>query len=138
MELAALEATWAEAARGDRLVHGDLRSDNTLITEAGDIVFVDWTATCVGAGWFDLACMLPSIELEGGGAPESVLELAGLGDLDPHALLPVIAALAGYFTERGRHRDPPGLPTLREFQRAQGRVTVAWLQRTWSATRGTA
>ncbi len=131
-ELAALEAGWVDVATGDRLVHGDVRSDNVLITAAGDVVFVDWTSSCVGAAWFDLVCMLPSIELEGGGPPESVLDLAGLGGVTAAELLPVVVALAGYFTDRGRLPDPPGLPTLREFQRAQGRVAVAWLQRLWS------
>ena len=74
-----LRVRLGEAAAGDGLVHGDVRSDNVLITATGDVVFVDWTSSCVGAPWFDLVCMLPSIELEGGGPPESVLELAGLG-----------------------------------------------------------
>lgn len=130
-ELAELEAAWVDAAAGAGLVHGDVRSDNVLITSAGSVVFVDWTSSCLGAPWFDLVCMLPSIELEGGGPPEVVLDLADLGGLTTEALLPIVVAIAGYFTERGRLPDPPGLPTLREFQRAQGRVTVAWLQRLW-------
>ena len=75
--------------------------------------------------------MLPSIELEGGGVPESVLARVGLDDLDRTQVVPVVAALAGYFTERGRLPDPPGLPTVRQFQRAQGEVTNAWLRRLW-------
>jgi hypothetical protein len=39
--------------------------------------------------------------------------------------------MAGYFAERGRLPDPPGLPTVRPFQRAQGDVTNAWLRRLW-------
>ena len=46
-------------------------------------------------------------------------------------MLPLVAALAGYFVERGRLPDPPGLPTVRAFQRAQGEVTIAWLRRLW-------
>jgi hypothetical protein len=57
-----------------------------------------------------------------------VLELAGV-PIDPEALLPVVTAVAGYLTERGRLPDPPGLPTLRAFQRAQGAVARAWLRR---------
>jgi hypothetical protein len=74
--------------------------------------------------------MLPAVELEGGGSPESVMARLGL-DLDPETLIPVVAAFAGYFAERGRLPDPPGLPTLRAFQRAQGEVTTAWLRRLW-------
>ena len=46
-------------------------------------------------------------------------------------VVPVVAAIAGYFAERGRLPDPPGLPTLRPFQRAQGEVANAWLRRLW-------
>ena len=125
--LAELEAQWEEVTVGPLLVHGDVRSDNVLLV-GDDVVFVDWTSTCTGVGWFDLVAMLPSVELEGGGPPERVLELAGVG-IDPEALLPVVTALAGYFTERGRLPDPPGLPTVRAFQQAQGALARAWLRR---------
>ena len=128
VELVDLEAAWEEAATGDRLVHGDLRSDNVLLTTDGRVLFVDWTSACVGAEPFDLLAMLPSVELEGGGTPEDVLELVG-AELDANIVVPIVAAIAGYFAERGRLPDPPGLPTLRAFQRAQGTVTVAWLRR---------
>ena len=125
--LAELEACWEEVTVGPLLVHGDVRSDNVLLV-GEDVVFVDWTSTCTGVGWFDLVAMLPSVELEGGGPPERVLELAGVS-IHPELLLPVVVAIAGYFTERGRLPDPPGLPTVRTFQRAQGAVTRAWLRR---------
>jgi hypothetical protein len=58
----------------------------------------------------------------------------GLGDLDADRVAPVVTALAGYFAERGRLPDPPGLPTVRAFQRAQGEVTNAWLRRLWNGS----
>jgi len=130
-ELAASEARWEDVTVGDGLIHGDVRSDNVILTPDGRVVFVDWTSTCTGAGWFEVLAMLPSVELEGGGEPESVLERVGLGHLAPTVQIPLVAALAGYFTDRGRLADPPGLPTLRPFQRAQGDVSIAWLQRLW-------
>ena len=130
-ELAAEEARWEEVTVGDGLIHGDVRSDNVLLVDDGLVVFVDWTATCTGAPWFEVVAMLPSVELEHGGPPESVLARAGLDDLGPESLVPVVAALAGYFAERSRLPDPPGLPTLRSFQRAQGEVALAWLRRLW-------
>ena len=129
-ELAAAEARWEQVTTGDGLIHGDVRSDNVLLTDRG-VVFVDWTSTCTGASWFEVLAMLPSVELEGGGPPESVLTRAGLDALDLDQVIPVVAAFAGYFVERGRLPDPPGLPTLRAFQRAQGEVTIAWLRRLW-------
>ena len=118
-----------DATRGEGFIHGDVRSDNVLLTEER-VYFVDWTATCTGAPWFEVVAMLPSIELEGGGTPESVLARIGL-DIPHDNLLPLVVALAGYFTERSRLPDPPGLPTVRAFQRAQGAVTNAWLRRLW-------
>ena len=130
-ELAAIESRWEEATAGDGLIHGDVRSDNVLLTDDDRVTFVDWTSTCTGAPWFEVLAMLPSVQLEGGGEPESVLARAGLDDLTAGTVLPLVAALAGYFVERGRQPDPPGLPTLRAFQRAQGAVTLAWLRRLW-------
>jgi hypothetical protein len=130
-ELAAAESRWEAVAVGDRLVHGDVRSDNVLLTPDGRVMFVDWTATCIGPAWFDVMGMLPVVQLEGGGEPEAVLEQAGWSELGTDVLVPFVSAMAGYFAERGRLPDPPGLPTLRPFQRAQGAVTLAWLQRLW-------
>jgi Phosphotransferase enzyme family len=127
--LAQVEAGWEDATRGHGLIHGDVRSDNVLLTD-DRVVFVDWTATCTGAPWFEVVAMLPSIELEGGGEPEAVLARLGL-DVPRENLLPLVVAIAGYFAERGRLPDPPGLPTVRAFQRAQGAVTNAWLRRLW-------
>jgi aminoglycoside phosphotransferase (APT) family kinase protein len=129
-DLAAAEARWEQVTVGDGLIHGDVRSDNVLLTDVR-VVFVDWTSTCVGAPWFEVVAMLPSVELEAGGRPEAVLARVGLDDLEPDRVMPVVAAMAGYFAERGRLPDPPGLPTLRPFQRAQGEVTIAWLRRLW-------
>ncbi len=128
-ELAEIEAGWEDATRGDGFIHGDVRSDNVLLTD-DRVSFVDWTATCIGARWFEVVAMAPSVELEGGGEPEAVLARLGL-EIPHDELLPFVVALAGYFTERSRLPDPPGLPTVRGFQRAQGAVTNAWIRRLW-------
>jgi aminoglycoside phosphotransferase (APT) family kinase protein len=132
-ELARVEAEWEDATRGDGLIHGDVRSDNVLLTD-DRVLFVDWTSTCTGAPWFEVVAMLPSVELEGGGEPDAVLARIGL-DVPLGRLVPLVVAVAGYFAERGRLPDPPGLPTVREFQRAQGAVTNAWLRRLWDRAR---
>jgi aminoglycoside phosphotransferase (APT) family kinase protein len=126
-ELVGLEAGWTEAARGESLVHLDIRSDNILVESSGRVVFVDWTQTGIGAEWFDLVSMLPSITLEGGGDPEDLLRRFSI-TADPDAITAVVAAHAGYFVERGRLPDPPGLPTVRGFQRAQAEVALRWLR----------
>ncbi|WP_327087662.1 aminoglycoside phosphotransferase family protein [Nonomuraea sp. NBC_01738] len=119
--LAELESGWAEAARGDTLLHGDLRSDNILIS--GDEVYVvDWAYPCVGAPWFDVLGMLPSITLEGGPRPAELLT-----DPDPR-MTSVLAAITGYFVRQSRQPPPPGIPTVRAFQAAQGEVALDWLR----------
>lgn len=127
--LAALESEWDAAAAGGTLLHTDLRADNLLVRPDGSVVVVDWPHACVGAGWVDLALMLPAVGLDGGPSPSEVeLALDPLAGADPAAVDRVVTALAGYFTFQGLQPDPPGLPTLRAFQRAQGEVTCAWLE----------
>ena len=128
--LADLEADVAEAIRGDRLVHLDLRSDNVIFADAGlphDVV-VDWPGASAGAPWIDLAGLLPSLELDGGPSPHDTFEQHPLGRAaDPEAASIFVAALAGYFTRMSLLPSPPGLPTLRGFQAAQGTITRRWL-----------
>jgi hypothetical protein len=49
-------------------------------------------------------------------------------DADPEAVTTVLTAVAGYFVHRGSLPPPPGLPTVRAFQTAQGRHAVDWLR----------
>ncbi|WP_219461481.1 phosphotransferase family protein [Nonomuraea rhizosphaerae] len=120
-ELAELESGWAEAAAGDTLLHADLRADNMLF--AGDRLYVvDWPWACVGAAWIDLACMLPSVTMQGGPPPQELFP-----DPDPAATA-VITAMAGFMVRMSRQPPPPGLPTVRAFQRAQGVVALDWLK----------
>jgi aminoglycoside phosphotransferase (APT) family kinase protein len=121
-ELAELESGWAEAAAGDSLVHADLRADNILLTD-DRVYVVDWPWACVGVQWFDRVGMLPSVGMQGGPPPHELFT-----DPDP-AVTSVVAAVAGYFVRQCRQPDPPGLPTVREFQRAQGVVALDWLRR---------
>ena len=125
--LAGLEEGWEEVVRGGSVVHGDFRSDNILIGPHR-AVLVDWTATCRGAAWFDLATILPSVEVAGGPPPERSAEIVGLRVAE-ESLVPLVAAFAGYFAHRSQLPDPPGLPTVRAFQRVQGEVTTRWLRR---------
>ncbi len=125
-----LEGDLAAASSGDHLVHADLRTDNMVFDahdEHRDVV-VDWPAACMGAPWIDLVGLLPSLHLDGGPPPHDVFDAHPLGrDADPGAVDVVIAAIAGYFTRGALLPPPPGLPTVRAFQAAQGAVTRAWL-----------
>ncbi len=61
--LAQLEARWSEASRGRTLIHGDIRSDNMLLSTRG-VVFVDWPHAAVGSPILDLVAWAPSVALE--------------------------------------------------------------------------
>lgn len=124
----ALERSFGEAVRGDCLAHGDARADNVLLTGEG-VVFVDWPWACLAPPWFDLVGMLPSVAMQGGGNPDEILARHPLGrGADPDAVTVMVAALAGLFLWLCGQPDPPGLPTLRAFQRAQGVVALDWLR----------
>ncbi|MEU0568405.1 aminoglycoside phosphotransferase family protein [Nonomuraea sp. NPDC005983] len=120
--LAELESGWVEAAAGDTLVHADLRADNVLLTDDGRVYAVDWPWASVGAPWFDVIGMLPSVAMQGGPPPQELFP-----DPDPAATA-VLAAFAGFLVRQGRQAPPPGLPTVRAFQLAQGAVAVEWLK----------
>jgi aminoglycoside phosphotransferase len=127
-DLAGLEAGWAGAAAGTTLAHGDVRADNVLLAP-DRVVFVDWPWACVARPWFDLVTMLPSVTLNGGPPPESVLAAHPVArDADPDSITSVVAALAGMWTYLGRQPDPPGLPAVRAFRHAQGEIALAWLK----------
>ena len=126
--LVGLEASVADAVRGTTLLHLDIRADNLLLTPEGDVRVVDWPHARIGQPWVDLVWFAPSVAMQGGPDPATLLErYPPARDADPEAIDSVIAAVAGYFTIEALRPDPPGLPTLRAFQDAQGAVARRWL-----------
>ncbi|MFI1682638.1 phosphotransferase [Streptomyces sp. NPDC020607] len=127
--LAELAAPWTGAAVGDTLIHADLRADNMLITAEGRVVFVDWPHAVRAAPWTDLLFMLPCVRAQGGPDPEDVFTAHPLGRAaDPRGVTATLAAFASYLVRGSLKPAPPGLPTLRAFQAAQGAAAVAWLR----------
>jgi Phosphotransferase enzyme family len=126
--LATLEPDWLPATEGDTLLHLDLRADNLLIA-ADRVWVVDWPASCTGQPWVDLATFAPSVAMQGGPPPAELLALSETARrADRVALTAWVCALAGYFEWHSRLPAPPGLPTVRRFQAAQGEVALHWLQ----------
>ena len=127
--LAELESGWPAACEGPTLVHGDVRADNVLLT-AGGVVFVDWPHAAVGTPAFDVIAWAPSVVLEGGPPPEELLgRHVSPIRVDSDAITVLLTAVAGFFVAHSLRPGPPGLPTLRAFQAAQGEVALAWLRR---------
>ena len=126
--LCLIEQTWTEAATGTALVHGDLRGDNVLLRDR-EALAIDWPYASRGAAFCDLVGWLPSLRMEGGPEPEEMLLSTAAGRAaDPEAVTAYAVALAGYFVHESLLPEPPGIPHLRGFQRAQGEVCLEWLK----------
>jgi hypothetical protein len=90
--------------------------------------FVDWPHVRVGAAWVDVVFFAPSVAMLGGLSPEDLLNLHEPSRMaNREAVDAGIAAVSGFFVRQSLLPAPPGLPTLRAFQAAQGAVACAWL-----------
>ena len=124
--LVELEQAAASGPRGDTLVHNDIRADNILLTPE-QVWFVDWPHVGVGPPWVDMVSFAPSVTMQGGPPPDDIIERhSSCRTADPDAITAAVVALAGFFTRNALLPPPPGLPTLRPFQAAQGAVARKW------------
>ncbi|MFL6177298.1 MAG: phosphotransferase [Ornithinibacter sp.] len=134
-DLVELSRQGVESLAGDTVVHMDVRADNLLLTPTGGVVLVDWPWACVGASWADTVALLVNVNLHGGHDVDELVSryAVGAGRAQVDGFL---AGLAGFFLDGARLPDPPGLPTLRGFQRVQGNATLEWLARRldWGST----
>lgn len=126
--VAQLEERCNDAAQGDSLIHFDLRADNLLLTATG-VRFLDWPWACRAAAWVDLVGLLPSVAMQGGPPPDKVLAMHPLArGVETEAIDAAVAGVTGIFVCSSLEPDPPGLPTLRRFQAAQGAEAIGWLK----------
>jgi len=129
-ELRALAIAGIDACHGESLVHLDVRADNMLVRPDGSVVLVDWPWACRGAAWIDSIALLVNVGLYGGHDVEALMSASPvLRAADPELVTAFLAGLAAYFLDAARQPAPPGLPTVREFQLAQGEVVLGWLAR---------
>ena len=129
-ELVALGERSLPAISGETLAHRDIRSDNILITRDNRVVFVDWAHACLAARWLDpviAACDLaerPSIEVDA-----ALARFPSVATADPQDVTAFVAATVGGLTWAASQPDPPGLPTIRAWQREEARRLLGWLRR---------
>jgi hypothetical protein len=121
LRAASVRAT-AAVSSGQTLVHCDIRADNLLIRRDGRVVIVDWPWGCVGPEWLD-RLLLGLDVLANGGDPARVFE-----GIDEGTVTDIIAAVAGMFEYHYRLPPPPGIPTVRAFQRSQAEAIRPWLR----------
>ena len=128
-DLVALEIVAADAAEGTTLLHTDIRADNVLLTPA-KVFFVDWPWASRGAAWIDLLFMLPSVAMQGGPKPWELFDGQPLArGIPDERVTALVAVITGFFIWHSRQPSPPGLPTIRAFQRDQGVPALEWLKR---------
>jgi hypothetical protein len=105
---------------GSALLHLDVRSDNIALRD-GRAVLVDWNWACAGNALLDVVAWAPSLHVEGGPAPEEVVDGEGVPEF--------AAALAGFFAARAGLPPPPTAPRVRTVQREQLSVALPWAAR---------
>ena len=124
--LVELEQSSPAATTGDHLLHVDFRADNVLLGDGRDWL-VDWPWARTGAPWVDLVFAAPCIALQGGPRPDELLDRVCI-NADEEAVTALVAAFAGLMVYSSGLPPPPGIPTVREFQAAQGRIALDWLR----------
>jgi aminoglycoside phosphotransferase (APT) family kinase protein len=128
---------WADrglaALAGDTLVHLDVRADNLLLSADGRVTLVDWPWACLGPAWLDRLLLLVNLRLYGGDPHDLLRRCAADTGAELDDLVAVLVGLAGFFLDAARRPPPPGIETVRAFQRAQGDAVLAWLRELWSS-----
>ncbi|MFT4226951.1 phosphotransferase family protein [Micropruina sp.] len=122
---------------GDTLVHLDLRADNLMLRTDGRLIVVDWAWAVRGPAWLDPALL--AIEFISSAEPDVDTDawIARIADdygISADLIVQVLVGILSFFEHSGRRPDPPGLPTLREFQRFQATALRDWLKRSRHAS----
>ena len=99
-------------------MHCDVRSDNLCFVR-DRVVLVDWNWVCRGNSIVDIAAWLPSLHLEGGPLPDTILP----------GHLHLAALISGYFAARAGLPVGQASARIRALQLAQLRVALPWVVR---------
>ncbi|MET7471522.1 phosphotransferase [Micromonospora sp. NPDC005222] len=129
-ELCAAADRGLAALTGDTLCHVDVRADNLLLGPDGSVTVVDWPWACRGPAWLDTLLTVVNVQVYGGHDPDALLAARRLtAGVDTADLTGVLAGFTGFFLDGARQPPPPGIPTVRAFQRLQGESLLPWLTR---------
>lgn len=127
-----------ETVGGDTLVHLDIRSDNLLVRPDGEVIVIDWPWAIKGARWLDATLFATEYAAfhadpdadAWATMDDTLVKIAARCGVPTTPLVDALVGLAGFFTVVSRKPAEPGLPTLREFQRAQENGLTRWLRHT--------
>lgn len=125
---------------GETLAHFDLRADNVLMrTGEGPadqrVVLIDWPWALRAARWVDATLLVAEFAAQPdpasvAGADALLAEVAGHCAVDAEPLVDAIVGITGFLVWQSRQPPPPGLPTLRPFQRGLADGLTHWLAHT--------
>lgn len=128
-----------DAMDGDTLVHMDLRADNILLRDGlrplGErVVLIDWPWAVTGARWLDATLLTAEVAAQDDDASRAVADealerIAARCGVQLDTLVDAVVGLLGYLVWNSRQPDPPGIPTLRAFQRRLAEGVTTWVQR---------
>ncbi|RZT27240.1 phosphotransferase family enzyme [Kribbella sp. VKM Ac-2569] len=117
-EFAELARTGLRAlAEGKALAHWDLRADNIILTD-DRVVFIDWAHPALAPRWADTVILHAEMR-----ASVTLPELP-----DDEAITGFIAAIGGGLWWGAAQPAPPGLPTVRMWQRESALVHLDWVR----------
>ena len=127
--LIAYERRLEEARPPFALLHFDTRSDNVRIHRDLLRIF-DWPFATVGPAEFDVVAFCQAIAAERGPSAERVLGwYEEVLRLRPEMIDASLAAVSGYFADRGWRPPIEGLPRVRRWQRTQLKECLRWAAR---------
>jgi len=126
-ECAALTARVGEVSAGETLVHCDVRDDNLLLGESGQVWLCDWNWPVRGAAWLDSLELLigprgDGLDVEAHIAAHPLLADVPADDIDTH-----LAHVLGYLTASADLPRVGNSPYLRIHSAWQRDVVHDWL-----------
>jgi hypothetical protein len=117
-----------DSVRGDTLVHSDLRDDNVILTETGDVWVCDWNWPTRGPMWVDTLTVAISMVGDGLDGDRILTESGLVADTDADLIDGLLALLLGYFLTVGIETPPDASPFLRTHRIWYARVVEGWLR----------
>lgn len=127
-QLRELGMSAVESVCGDTLVHSDLRDDNVILTDTGDVWVCDWNWPTRGPIWVDTLTVAISMVGDGLDGDHILSESGLVADSDADLVDGVLALLLGYCLTAGADVPPDASPFLRTHRTWYARVIEGWLR----------
>ncbi len=126
-----------ERVRGDTLVHSDLRDDNVILADTGEVWVCDWNWPTSGPIWVDTLTVAISMVGDGLDGDRILSESGLVAQTDADLIDGLLALLLGYCLTAGIDAPPDASPFLQAHRTWYAQVIEGWLRhrRGWVASR---